>query len=224
MAFEEYIRGGRTSKEHCRITLMKHTININNVAYTKYILPLEKVLGLEGKSSVKIAYDSKLEVIKCTFLKKGSRNALNFQSRKEGTKRITVKGFLDYFKLWDRRYVELRPEIVDSDLYLYLTDHKVKPYTRKTNVDTEPMAGPPVIPPGLEFKGVEEVKLDPVSKKYNLVEYECKGCSYSNPAWKYNKSMKPLGHPKKCKKCGGTVFSEIDMHLLDFHKNRLLRK
>jgi hypothetical protein len=183
-AFEKYIPNEQTNSP--RISICGN-LNINKEA--------AKELSLADYSHAQIEYDSDTKRMAMHLFKEDVGNCLVLCKRPGGGIQMNMRGFCNRFKISPQSPRALHYNIPKTGKPLILS------FPEESKMKKEPMAEPPIKVP-IPKKNIVK-KENPEKEK---MDYECVSCSYSNTAWKYNKSMEALGHPEVCPKCGGSVF------------------
>ncbi|MCE5185112.1 MAG: hypothetical protein LLF76_03185 [Planctomycetaceae bacterium] len=124
------------------------------------------------------------------------------QQHKGESARIGVSGFLKRFKLQDKQWRVLSVEPQEKALYLKFTDEQLQRRSCQRKPKTPPIPPAPPATPQQPAPPKQDPSAEVSSKR---IDYECKGCGYTDMRWKYT-YKEHGGHPVKCSKCGGTVF------------------
>ena len=183
MAFQKYIPNEQVNSP--RISICGN-LNINKEA--------ARELSLADYTHAQLEYDAEIQKIAMHFFKRDIGNCLVLCKRPGGGIQMNMRGFCNRFKISSQPPRALFYKIPKPGESLILSfEDEQKPNEEKVELKTN------------VIKRNVTKKKEPKGE----VDYECVNCSYENPAWKYNRSMQPLGHPEVCPKCYSSAFKKI---------------
>lgn len=192
MTIQMYCKNSLTGKKEPTAVIGAKTITFNRSACEIY---------LKSSTHAEIGYDPDTQQV-VIFLKKAkAENTLTFNRHKEFCRILTIQGFMKQFKLSDHAgrvcSIEARKDKALGEFLVLTPGEKRRPRKVSPKVRPPAPASPCLTQPGLPGR--------PASGK---TEYQCTGCGYSHPAWKYG-PYKDKGHPDQCPKCNGLTFEPI---------------
>lgn len=190
MTIQMYCKNSLTSQKDPTAAIGAKSISFNRSACEKY---------LKGATHAEIGYDPDTQQIMIFPRKAKTENAMAFNLHRDNCPVLTIQGFIRQFNLDDQAgrlcSIEARKDKVLGE-FLVLTPGEKRRPRKSPAAKTQP--------PSPESPRLAQPNL-PGRPSAGRTEYQCKGCGYSHPAWKYG-PYKDKGHPDQCPKCGSLTF------------------
>lgn len=170
-----------------RIRMGENVICFNRAAADQYMTEAN------GESNriryVELGWDPDTQEVVLYPKKKATDFTISVQSKKNEAAVVAVYGFIRLFSLesWKRCLLIISKK-TKTELRL-----KKGEKTEFRSLSSKSKTNPPIPPPSDKQPKGER-------------DYQCKNCGYHGPMWKYQKSMKGIWHPARCKKCGCEEF------------------